>query len=59
MSDEFRASKRTTLKALQAMRDAEYPKRQGEKADSRKQWQEHHNACMSKLQEMLLEGRYQ
>lgn len=58
MSD-FRASKKTIIKALQAMRNAEYPKRQGEGTGAREKWQEHHNACLSKLHEMLLEGRYE
>lgn len=59
MSDEFRASKRTMIKALKAMKQAEYPKRQGESSDSRKVWELHHQECIHKISEMILEGRYQ
>lgn len=59
MSNEFRASKGTMIKALQAMKQAEYPKQQGESRDKRKNWEQHHQECIGKLTSMILEGRYQ
>ena len=58
MAVEFKASKATMIKALEAMKKAEYPKVQGESPDKRKQWEEHHQECIGKLTSMILEGRW-
>lgn len=58
MAVEFKASKATMIKALEAMKKAEYPKVQGESPDKRRQWEEHHQECIGKITSMILEGRW-
>lgn len=50
---DFSARKATMLLALQAMRDAEYPKQRHEGPCHRRAWEEHHQACMAKLAEQV------
>lgn len=53
MSNEFKARPSTIMKAINAMRKAEYPKRAGEPSGERDRWQEHHNACLKRLTDMF------
>ena len=51
---DFKANKKTTLMALDAMRKTSFPKERGMSKNNQESWYEHHKQCMSKLTELLL-----
>jgi len=55
----MRATKVTMIEALRSLKETKYPKMQGEKSGSREEWEKHHRECVTKIAEMILEGRYQ